>query len=279
MRRSSADNEAIRNKIIGIADQASKKSYYPQLQEKIQALDAERKKLIKTVRLLETRERSMKGLLDEKDDLLHEIHHRVKNNFQLIASMLNLGESTIVRQDELRGFIAAKQRIAAMALVYEQLLESDMLSGVNLCDLSMEIIKTCRKQHDKPMVEINSNMECSSVFVDTDTAIPYALILHEAASNAFTHAFLDGRGNIKLEMFYEDPAFFISLEDEGPGFKEGAEPREDGDPNKLGITLIHALSDQLGGAASFRYRKEGDTIIGCNFSLKFIPKQETPASE
>jgi two-component system, sensor histidine kinase PdtaS len=276
MRRSSPehngdpDAEATRSKIIGLGEGSARKSYYPQLQEKIRDLESKQLALMESVRTLEERESELELLVEEKNLLLKEVHHRVKNNFQIIGSLLNLGLGIVSSELEAYAFARTKRRIDTMGMVYGQLLQADRFADVDLCELITQLIHALYYEAELPLVELAFDMHCPDLFLDVDRAIPLALIISEAVSNSFDHAFPDGRGRLTVsikEDVREDGGLsynLVELCDDGPGFDGGALPRQGA---SLGLMLIDSLASQLKARYAFDTPAAGK---GTRFSLFFI---------
>jgi two-component sensor histidine kinase len=207
-----------------------------------------------TARLLRNSERTRRNLaaaVAHNEVLFREIHHRVKNNLQSVASLLQL--QPIPR--EIKTEMA--QRIAAMSAVHEHIYRSNDFTTVHVRDYLRTLVENIRAGHD-PSVKVVEQIE--NLPVDKDSATPLGLILNEVVSNAFKHAFVDGREavvTVKL-VREDDKTGRLQVEDNGVGF----------DPDKpskgIGRRLIVALTEQLKGQSSF---SAGDS--GARFTLTF----------
>ena len=263
------DADEIRTRIIGLGAGSARKSYYPQLQEKIRDLESKQLELMDLVRTLEEREAMLEQAVDEKNALLREVHHRVKNNFQIIGSLLNLGLGAVANNAEARPFLVTKQRLDTMAMVYGHLLQADRFSDVNLYELVIQLVDALKCDTDRPGIELSYGMDCADFYVDIEQAIPLALIVNEVASNSFCHAFPDGHGKltVRIAAVAQDEnggkCRLFELEDNGCGFPGGVMPALSG---SLGLTLIDSLASQLN--AIWRYQP-GTDDRGLRFSLYF----------
>ena len=277
MRRSSpehsgdndAEASAKRAKIIGLGEGSARKSYYPQLLEKIRDLESKQLMLMDTVRTLEERESELRLLVEEKNMLLKEVHHRVKNNFQIIESLLNLGLGAITSELEADAFNRTKRRLDTMGMVYAQLLQADRFADVDLCELVTRLVTALYYEADKPSIELAFDMNCHDLFLDVDRTILLALIVGEITCNALDHAFPEGRGRISVRVKENARAeggmnsCLVELCDDGRGFEGGAMPAPG---TSLGLTLIDQLSSQLKARYTFDVPPEGK---GTRFSLVF----------
>ncbi len=146
-------------------------------------------------------EQKIKGNLNEKILLLKEVHHRVKNNLQIIIGLLQLQELYIVDPDSKKAFKQSEDRIKAMALVHELLYQTDDLSKVNFGDYIGRISTSLLKSYVTKNQNISMNINCKNIFLPIDIAIPLGLIFNELMTNALKYAFLSkGSGEIKIQL-------------------------------------------------------------------------------
>lgn len=209
-------------------------------------------------RLIEDAER-LSSSLREKEVLLKEIHHRVKNNLQIILSLIRLQDSAhpgsgLARED-------LEERIAAMSLVHEMLYKGDSLEYVELgsyCEQLVNLIKAYRGDSSALRLEF----EADYLSLRLEKAIPFGLLVNELVGNAYKHAAEDGRpGKVALRLKrLGDGRAELTVRDDGPGLPEGFDPSSSGG---LGLQLAAALAEQLDGRLS--WRNDG----GAWFSLAF----------
>ena len=259
MKRSSED---IRRKIIGLGDSSVKKSYYPQLQQKIKELEDKQQQLMGLVRSLEEREEELETLLDEKNDLLSEINHRVKNNLQIVSSLLSLGASGD-DSSEHEKFGKAVRRIDALSLVYQQFLFSDNYTEVMFCAFLRAVSMEIKSEEKAPGLKISFDFPVNEIILDIDTAIPLALISFEAISSAC--CFWAGKegGELLVSLFPSDAdggkLYRLRIVSEKP-----AGTACDKGERGFSLSLIEALSFQLSGEYSIV-----NTDSEYSFSLDF----------
>ncbi|HWQ09511.1 MAG TPA: histidine kinase dimerization/phosphoacceptor domain -containing protein, partial [Holophaga sp.] len=209
------------------------------------------------------KEKRLRDSLLEKEVLLKEVHHRVKNNLQVISSLLFLQKDVIDDPDIQDMFEESRNRIATMALVHEELYRSGDLARVDLKDylerLAPKVVQSLKGQ--KNLGFALSLAECP---VTVDKAIPFGLIVNELVTNAVKHGFA-GRdaGNVRVTVAREDNLVRVEVEDDGVGLPEGFHP--DGGKS-LGMQLVVQLTRQLRGALTFGSGPEG-TIFRLTFSL------------
>jgi len=191
-------------------------------------------------------EEQLKASLKEKEVLLKEIHHRVKNNMQIISSLLNLQLRYIRNSETKELFRESQKRIKSMALIHEMLYRSQNLARIDFGKytrtLSAEIMQSCSPGHDRIRVETNIN----NIEFDIKTAIPCGLIIHELISNSLKHGFPDGRkGTIRIDLDRNSKgALTLVVSDDGVGFPRGLDLERTG---SLGLSLVTILTKQLRG--------------------------------
>jgi two-component sensor histidine kinase len=192
--------------------------------------------------------------LAHNDVLFREIHHRVKNNLQSVASLLQM--QPIAREIKTN----MGQRIAAMSAVHEHIYRSNSFSTVLAKPYVETLVENIRAGAD-PKVRVVEQLD--EVSVDKDAATPLGLILNEVVANAFKHAFPDGReGTITVQLTRtEEGRGRMVVEDDGIGF-DPATPAKG-----IGQRLIRALTEQLGGTSGFEARAGGGTRFQLTFPL------------
>jgi two-component sensor histidine kinase len=206
---------------------------------------------------IHAREGELKTSLEQKDVLLREIHHRVKNNLQIVTSLLNLRARAIGTPAAKAALHEAQTRITALALVYRFLYEHNDLDIVDLDLLVRELSDLLGDSAGPGDGRITLEIETAAVQVATARAISIALWLTEAITNAYNHAFPEGRrGRIKVTLRHV-PGEQVELEvqDDGIGMPaELARPEDAAAASAgatLGLTLIRMLAKQIGGVANF----------------------------
>ena len=191
-------------------------------------------------------EAQIKASLKEKEVMLKEIHHRVKNNLQIICSLLNLQSANIDDEKILNLFKESQNRVRLMALVHEKLYQSDSLENINLRDYiqSLSTYWLCSYEINPNTVNINTDIE--DIFLGIDTAVSCGLIINEMVSNSLKYAFSNcqqGTISITARLTSQD-IFSVEYKDDGIGLPSDF----DIDSAKtLGLQLISSLTEQLGG--------------------------------
>ncbi|MEJ2629378.1 MAG: sensor histidine kinase, partial [bacterium] len=200
--------------------------------------------------------------LKEKTTLLQEIHHRVKNNLQIISSLLNLQSNKIENQSCLFALQVSMRRINSMALIHEKLYRSENLSSINFTDYIKSLAQHLLKSYDNKGKHIELKFNLDKIFLGIDTAIPCGLILNELITNSLKHAFLKNRkGKISISFTrLKNKTYTLRVSDNGVGIAESIDYLHN---DSLGLTLIRTLADQIEGEAIFE-NKNG-TVCTLNF--------------
>ncbi len=198
-------------------------------------------------------EEQIKASLREKEVLLKEIHHRVKNNLQVISSLLYLQSKDVEDNRTLKMFQDSENRVRSMALVHERLYQSQDLARIDFAEYARNLANYLFRSYGINTNVIQPKISVDDVFLGVDTAIPCGLIINELVSNSLKHAFPDGRaGEIRIELRAGDEGqFTLMISDNGVGFPAGLDFRDGG---SLGLQLVNALVDQLEGTAELDRR-------------------------
>ena len=198
-------------------------------------------------------------VIGEKEMLLREIHHRVKNNMQIISSLLSLESSQVFDKRDIALFTIVQDRVKSISLIHDNLYQSEDLSSIKFEDyiknLSSQLFSTYAR---------NSNIKLVTDIVDVkfnmETAIPLGLILNELVSNSLKHAFPDSEGEIFISLHHNGEEIEVIIKDNGVGLPEDMELKN---PRKLGLQLVNTLVEQLEGTI------EVDRSHGTEFKIKF----------
>lgn len=201
----------------------------------------------------------------ERETLLQEIHHRVKNNLQIISSLLfrqaRQSESADVKSTLQDG----QDRIQAMALVHQNLYQRDSLANVNAREFVSELVSQLRRSYTKD-VDVEVKLETADVDLDMERAIPLGLIVNELVTNAFKYAFV-GKTTGKLEVLFKkleaDEQFELVVRDYGRGLAETFDHQSQ---NSLGLNLVAGLTRQIGGRWSLENAMGGGAVARVTFA-------------
>ncbi|MBI4660138.1 MAG: PAS domain S-box protein [Verrucomicrobia bacterium] len=209
----------------------------------------------------------IKRSLREKEVLLKEIHHRVKNNLQVISSLLRL-QSGYVREDSARElFRESQNRVASMALIHEKLYQSQDLARIDFYEYLLSLVSMLFRSYSTQTNRVQLETHVDHVFLNIDAAIPIGLLVNELVSNSLRHAFPDDRpGTIKIG-FCSAPSgeCVLTFSDNGVGLPEDFDLDN---PATLGLRLVRILTTQLGGALNFERND------GTGFTITFREAKE-----
>lgn len=214
---------------------------------------------------ISNRDRELLDALDEKDALMREIHHRVKNNLQIISSLLSMQQRTVVDPAARSALGDTRQRITALALIYRTLYQShdirDAESRTFLTDLVGQMVAS--ESLRGPLV--TSEVIADQIVIDPDRLAPVALWLVEAVSNAQKHAFADRGGHLIVRFRVRGETSVLEVQDDGPGLKGD-------DISGVGSTLMEAFARQLRGTATMLEAPGGGSIARLTFVTPTPPR-------
>lgn len=208
--------------------------------------------------------------LHEKEILIQEIHHRVKNNMAVISSLLQLQSGYFKDPALAEVFRDSQNRIKSMALIHEKLYQSSTLSKVEMESYIKELTRTLYYTYSAGKVQLEINAQASNVFLDINSAVPCGLIINEVFSNACKHAF-QGRDKGRIDILFhsEQEVFHLEIRDDGIGLSSEASPDK---MQSLGMNLVEALASQLG--ASLEYLGNPGFGVRLRFMEKVKPGRE-----
>jgi two-component system sensor kinase len=190
-------------------------------------------------------ENKIKNSLHEKELLLREIHHRVKNNMQIISTLLTLQSAQIDDQKLINLYQESQNRIQAMSLIHEKLYQSRDISKINLKDYVQSMVSDLLYSYEKDSQVIESNLDIADVLMSIDTAVPCGLIINELISNSLKYAFPDRNGTINVYFHrINDSDYCLSISDDGIGLPEDLDIEK---TNSLGLQIVNNLINQLDG--------------------------------
>ncbi len=200
-------------------------------------------------------EEKIKASLKEKEVLLQEIHHRVKNNLQIISSLLNLQSHYIKDKKYAEMLKKSQNRIKSMVLIHEKLYQSENLAYINANDYINLLVQTVARSYEATDIVLTVNVEDISLTVGH--AIPCGLIINELVSNAIQHAFPDGRGEIITTLRFVGDTIQLKVSDNGIGMPDHIDFRT---TDSLGLHLVTLLAEgQLDGEITLE-RNGGTTF-------------------
>jgi PAS domain S-box-containing protein len=213
-------------------------------------------------------EEQIKASLREKEVLLKEIHHRVKNNLQAISSLLYLQSRNVKDQETFEMFQDSQNRVKSMSLVHERLYQSQDLARVDFAEYVRNLANHLFRSYGGNTNVIQLRLNVNDVFLGVDTAIPCGLIINELVSNSLKHAFPEGRaGEIRIELRADDGQLTLMVSDNGVGFLEDLDFR---DTASLGLQLVNMLVEQLEG--TIELDRSGGTAFKITFRERSKPR-------
>jgi PAS domain S-box-containing protein len=208
-------------------------------------------------------EEEIKVALKEKELLLKEVHHRVKNNLQVISSLFDL-QADELNDEKLRGILRKnQQRVRAISLVHDLLYQSRELSRIDFGEYVSNLMHFLIQMHEISPDRIRTGIKVEDIYLDINTAIPCGLIINEVVTNSLKHAFPEGRSGeirISFERLQDENEYHLRISDDGCGLRS-SERTLNG--KSLGLEIVRALAKQLG--AEVVVRSEAGVI----FELKF----------
>lgn len=212
---------------------------------------------------LKQAEEQIKASLAEKEVMLKEIHHRVKNNLQVISSLISMQAETLTDERTREEFDDVCDRVRSMALIHEKLYQTDDMARLNFADYAASLLHSLWNSHDVLAEKVKLNLELAPVMLTIETAVPCGLILNELASNAFKHAFPSNNESevtVGLEHDAATDTACLWVCDNGVGLPVGLDWRQS---PSLGLRLVQILTGQLRGTV------ETGTSPGAEFRVTF----------
>ncbi|HJV49241.1 MAG TPA: histidine kinase dimerization/phosphoacceptor domain -containing protein [Geothrix sp.] len=208
-------------------------------------------------------ENALRTTLREKDTLLREIHHRVKNNLQVVSSLLRLQASTSEDPALQRALQEAQERVQAIALIHQKLKHAPDFSQLDLPGYVRTLAERLVRSYASVPALIDLRVDVAPVDIGPDAPVPLGLILNELVANALQHAFPPGEGgSLDIELDRDEKGWIsLRVADSGRGLPESVDLGRGG----LGFQLVQALTDQLGGVLELERRR------GASFHLSFPP--------
>ncbi|MEG5126662.1 PAS domain S-box protein [Microcoleus sp. ARI1-B5] len=205
----------------------------------------------------------IQAALREKEVLLKEIHHRVKNNMQVVSSLLQLQAQYIEDEPTLALFEESQTRIHSMALIHEQLYQSENIDRIDLLPYVENLVANLYQSFGCGNTSIQFNLNIDAIYLNIETAIPCGLIINELVSNSLKYAFnqsLEGEININFQEINAHQ-FYLSIQDNGSGFPADFDVET---TETLGLRLVRMLTQQLEGTLVI------DSECGTCYHITFI---------
>ncbi|WP_424358372.1 PAS domain S-box protein [Methanocella sp. MCL-LM] len=246
-------------RVINVQDITEQKKAEEALREAYEELMISNRALHAEIAERKKVQQQIMASLTEKEILLKEIHHRVKNNLQIISSLLNL-QSTSLNKESAAAFRESQNRIKSMALIHEKLYQSRDIAHIDFGEYAGSLTAyLARSYTSNPGVNIS--IDIRDISLGIDQAIPCGLIINELVSNSLKYAFKDGRsGEIKVNLTIEAGKYVLVVSDDGAGLPEGFDFR---DSPSLGLQLVNTLVEQIEGTINM------DSERGTKFTITF----------
>jgi two-component sensor histidine kinase len=215
------------------------------------------------------------ALLQMEEIRKKEIHHRIKNNLQVISTLLYLESGNFLDEKAIGAFRDSQHRVKSMALVHEKLYQSEDMASVDFSDYIQNLTDYLFQSYSVGMSEVSLKLDVDNIFLGMDTAIPLGIIINELVSNSLKHAFKgreSGEISISLKRDESGPleegsaargerqagdaeeCFLLTVKDNGVGFPEAINFR---DTESLGLQLVVNLVDQIEGVVELDTSREG----------------------
>ena len=221
-------------------------------------------------------EAEIRRSLKEKEALLKEVHHRVKNNLQIISSLLSLQAGTIADLDALGCLRESQNRVRLMAMIHEKLYQSDDLGKIDLADYIQDLSSYVTNSYGIDSNRVRLSIDINNIFLQTDTAVSCGLIINELISNSLKYAFPELKDSSTASQIGTDKEktieivakptgsgyFFVTYKDNGIGLPEELDIEN---VTTLGLQLVSTLTEQLGGLLAIQKGKPTE------FNLTHLP--------
>ncbi|RJP75258.1 MAG: PAS domain S-box protein [Candidatus Zixiibacteriota bacterium] len=209
-----------------------------------------------------------RAALLEKETLLKEIHHRIKNNLQIVYALLNLQSRNLKPENVQQALKDSQNRVKSIALIHEKLYRSEDLSHINFADYIQVLTTNLMRSFGAETRGVALDLEADPVFLNVDTALPCSLLLNELLTNCLRHAFPGERpGRIQVKFHRVEPEkLTLSVRDDGVGLPPDLDYRR---TESLGLQLVNTLAQQLGG--TLEVSSDGGTEV----RLAFPPSRQT----
>ncbi len=208
-------------------------------------------------------QQSIEQALKEKEVLLKEVHHRVKNNMQIISSILNLQAAHLKEESTINLLKKCQNRINTMAFVHESLYQNKSLTEINFSKYINSLAKNLFQSFSDSSSKIKLLLNLNDINLNLDSSIPAGLIINELITNAIKHAFLTANeGEICLNLYNKNGKMYFVIKDNGIGLPEKFNIKK---TKTLGLQLVLALINQLGAEIKFKSQSQIGTEVSFSF--------------
>lgn len=213
---------------------------------------------------IEFNKRKLEAANREMEILLKEIHHRVKNNLQIIVSLLRL-QKKYVEDDTVRSVLAdCNSRISSMSRIHERLYQSNDLASISYRDYLRDLIDEMIAASGVDRDRIEIDLKLPDFQIDMNLAVPLGLLINEILTNVFKHGMSgDAYNKVYIHVVHLNGAYTVRIGDNGPGYPDDLFKNEQG---SMGILLLHELTHQLDGSIE---KIPSDEMSGVNYVINF----------
>ncbi len=212
-------------------------------------------------------EKKISESLHEKNILLAEIHHRVKNNLAVISGLLQMQMWNMENENAKIALQHSQLRIQSIALVHEKLYQNETFADISISDFVEELVDAISQSFEQPDQKVRIHYDLENIKMNINQAVPFSLLLNECVVNSYKHAFSgETEGNIYIDLKRNDELIHIEIADDGSGLPDSFDFEEQ---QTLGITLIRTLVSQLRGEAHYESNGSGTRFI-LEFTLEDI---------
>ena len=227
----------------------------------------------KSSKVILQKNEQLEHFLTEKEWLVKEIHHRVKNNFHIVASLLEIQSSYLKNKEALSAIKESQHRIHSMSIIHQKLYQSETLSTIHMPEYIYELAEYLRESY-AIRENIGFSLQIENIELDHASAITLGLILNEAITNAIKYAFAKTEdGNISISLSHiSDSQLLLSIDDNGSGLPADFDSKIGA---SMGMELLQGLTDDLGG--SFSIETNNGTHIKIIFTHKAMSTGDAPA--
>jgi two-component sensor histidine kinase len=216
-----------------------------------------RKKIQTLNRILSEQKKLISRSLAEKETLLKEIHHRVKNNLQVVSSLLGIQSRQVKDQAALEAIKEGRARVHSMSLIHQDLYKKDHPTGIEMRSYFKKLSRDLLDTYDISTDKIALTSDIDEIILDVETVIPLGLILNELITNALKYAFPDGKGSIHVQLKETDKGLLLGVKDNGIGMQN---PHKVKEGDTFGYDLIQSFLEKMEGDIEIR-SKDGTEVL------------------
>ena len=206
--------------------------------------------------LLAKQKQLLEVAVDEKNVLLKETHHRVKNSFQIVSSLLYLQSENLQDSDAQKALQEAQNRVRSMVLIHQKLYSKEQLIGIDTEEYLTDLVKDILESHQDASQQIHSEIHIDPLVLDIETITPLGLIVNELVTNVLKHAFTTSENNMQLDLKLQKKETILVLEVQDNGKGMPSEIKE----SSFGIQLIKSLAKKLKGQLTYSKNRPQGTI-------------------